>query len=72
MERLPVSEWTIQRVGTDSIAIGADENCGYRFYSKIALVDLPNDPVRIENLKGLSVNLIDGRSVAVNEALSTL
>jgi hypothetical protein len=64
IERLPLTEWTIQRCGADSIAIGAHENHGYRHYTKIALIDLPNDPVRIEDLEGLGVNHVDGRTVA--------
>jgi hypothetical protein len=63
MRLLPESEQTITRMGADHVAVSAHENCGYRHYTKVALVDLPNDQIGMDDLKRVGIDVVDGRAV---------
>jgi hypothetical protein len=69
MKELPKSDWTFHQEGADSIIVGAHEHNGYRWYTRVALADLPNDLVSLNDLERLGVDLIDARAIAEYEPL---
>ena len=72
MRKLPKAEFTFHQEEQNSIIVGAHEHNGYRWYTRLALSDLPNDLVSLNDLKRLGINLIDTRTVTENESLEAL
>ncbi len=55
VKRLPKSEITMRRMDSDTLIVGAHEHMGCRFFLKVALADLPNDLIGIEDLERFGV-----------------
>ena len=57
---LPKENWRIKMLNADHIAAGIFEHPpGCRWWKKIALADLPNDLIGIEDLKRFGIPHID-------------
>ena len=62
MRKLPKEEMTIHQEGAEHIIVGAHEHNGYRYYTKVALADLPNDLAGLDDLErfGIILNRANG------------
>jgi hypothetical protein len=62
-------EWRIERCGLRHVAAGLWEHpTGYRFWEKIALADLPNDLIGVEDLERFGITLVEiGHMAAVEK-----
>ncbi len=63
MELLPKEQWKIEPLGKTHIAAGTHENFGHYYWTKIALDDLPNDLIGIEDLERFGINLTNIPSI---------
>ena len=63
VKRLPKSEITIEQTDSDTLIVGAHEHMGYRFFQKVALVDLPNDLIGIDDLERFGIQRRDHATV---------
>jgi len=53
---LPKSEWLIELCGRDHIAAGIYEHpIGYTWWKKVALTELPNDHISLDDLKRFGI-----------------
>jgi hypothetical protein len=54
MSRLPIEEWTLEkREEWDFVIVGSHEKDGYRWYTKVKMIDLPDaldDPGFLDEL----------------------
>jgi hypothetical protein len=66
MKELPKSDWTFH---SDSVIVAAHEHNGYRWYTKVALANLSNDLISLDDLKRLWIYLIDARTIYEGEPL---
>ena len=58
MRELPKSDWIIEPSRDEGyIIVGAHENYGCVYFTKIALFDLPNDLIGIHDLERLGIEL---------------
>ena len=55
VKRLPKSEITVEQMDPDTLIVGAHEHMGCRFFMKVALVDLPNDLIGIDDLERFGI-----------------
>lgn len=53
---LPKSQWKIKRCGPDHAIVGMHTNGGAIYWTKFALVDLPNDFIGDDDLKRILVD----------------
>lgn len=51
MTPLPRSEWMMRRCGPDHAIVGMHTNFGAIYWTKFALVDLPNEFISVDDLK---------------------
>lgn len=63
MTPLPKSEWQIKRCGAGHAIVGMHLHGGGIYWTKFALVDLPNDFIGIEDLKRIVVDEINVSAV---------
>lgn len=59
MTPLPRDQWRIERCGSSHVVVGMHTNCGAVFWTKMALSDLPNDLVGLDDLVGAVAEPID-------------
>ena len=68
MRELPKSEWIIEPSRDEGyIIVGAHENYGCVYFTKIALSDLPNDLIGIHDLERLGIDLINCAAITKTE-----
>jgi hypothetical protein len=59
VKRLPKSEITMRQIDSDTLIVGAHEHMGCRFFMKVALADLPNDLIGIDDLERFGIQRRD-------------
>ena len=60
---LPRGEWRWQPCGTDHVAIAMHTHHGYLHWTKVALADLPNDLVCLDDLERVVIDPVHGSAV---------
>ena len=63
VKRLPKSEITMEQMDPDTLIVGAHEHLGCRFFMKVALADLPNDLIGIDDLERFGIQRRDHATV---------
>lgn len=63
MQRLPGNQVLLRKIDGTHVAVSAHESNGYRYWTKFALSDLPNDLISCDDLKRLGIQRIDCGSV---------
>jgi hypothetical protein len=68
MQLLPTEQRTFMHPDDQHVIAGAHEHNGARWYTKLRLMDLPNDLVSRDDLVRLGIDLINRGAVAKREA----
>jgi hypothetical protein len=63
MTPLPKSEWLVKRCGPNHAIVGMHANGGGIYWTKFALVDLPNEFIGVQDLKRIIVDEVHGPAI---------
>ena len=63
LQALPKDEWEAKLRDSETIIISKWSHRGHRYSKKFLFSDLPNDCVGLDDLKLLSVDVVDGMSI---------
>jgi len=70
-EPLDRQDWVFHTCGPDHIAVAMHVHGGYLYWTRMALSDLPNDRVGLDDLESVIVNPCDVGTIQKLELLRT-